>query len=289
MQRLIPVLFLIVCCAGCETEKPVYTGYIYFASGNYLGELDLQTGEAVVAVNFGTEWVREVAPYRDGEFLLGTVARINGADVERISFVRVATLEVAALYSGKLARYLQSTDAVIYDDGFRMHTVALDSDLANSRVHEDHPEDAVVEIVPVSRGRVLFEQRTIDGFEIVEYEIRTQASRRLTALSERCRLRGAVWVEDRDVLVCSGADGYVLVGVDGDGLAQLDAPGDGRLTALAWLNDQDAVLFTETHRTVLGGRQRTVVWIYNIAQEEWHQLIDHQQLGSVVAYQPIAR
>ena len=78
--------------------------------------LSLRDGSLSVVTNLGDTIIRDVSIFLENRLLIAESASINRKNVRRISWVDVNTGQIAALYSGVLARYLEGSGFIVYDD-----------------------------------------------------------------------------------------------------------------------------------------------------------------------------
>jgi hypothetical protein len=144
-------------------------------------------------------------------------------------------------------------------------------------------------IVDVSDEMVLFDTGIPEQRRIHSYNIMTRELLQRDALTERCRLDGSVWINDREQLACQArtqsGDGteYLLTDLDGNVRGRLALPPGKQFIALAYAADQQVLLLTEPWRTVFGG-ERFAVWAYDLITDQSHRILKNQYLGASAVY-----
>jgi hypothetical protein len=266
-----------------------YHGYLYFAKSHYLMRFGLRDGSLSAVTNLGDKTIHDVSNFLDGRLLITDSASINRKVVRRISWVDVNTGQTAAMFSGVLARYLEGTGFVVYDDGEELIAVPLadDSDIKAIFTHKTNQVSAVK---VVSKDTVLFEASDAGERLIRSYNVLTGTLQTLDRLSGVCRLDQSVWISDREQLVCmdqsnqSEYASFVLTNLDGDVSGTLELPGDKHFEALVYISDQSALVLKETWTGVFGGQEKSAIWVHNMQSGENHRLVENQHLGSSVVY-----
>ena len=124
-QSLAKFLVLLPLLQSCEQhELPDFHGRLFFASGNYVGELDLAEGTSVIVANRGAVTINDISGFGENRFLLAETAIVETLEVPRISWVDIETGRAETLYSGVAARYLSAHSALVWDDGSRLHVTS---------------------------------------------------------------------------------------------------------------------------------------------------------------------
>jgi hypothetical protein len=54
--------------------------------------------------------------------------------------------------------------------------------------------------------------------------------------------------------------------------------------AVAYLQDQEALVLTQPWYTLIGQRGKTAIWIYDLGSDEYYRLVKDQYLGETVVY-----
>ena len=280
---VVPILLALL---SCGEPAPDLNGHLYFASGNYLGAVNLRNGRNTVVANLGQEFIHQVSAYRDGELLLSTVAQVEGREDERVTFIRTDTMETAALYSGRTARYLPDAEVVVYDDGFNLQAVSLNEDVEIDPVVASYRQNRLTSIVPLSGAEILYEIRGNQGFQIYRADILNGETVELGALSAQCRLRFAIWLQDTRQLACKNpaSASYVLTDLNAEQIRPIGLPEGKTFNALVFLHDQDALLFTEDRDNRFGSQQKSAVWAHFLSEGSTHRVMSDQYLGETAVY-----
>ena len=279
-------LLQVAACGG--PDEPELRGGLYFASGNYLALLDLRDGSTSVAANLGDTEIREISPQTEGRLLLTVFGNVNQQDAHRLVLFDIESRQTLTLLNGRYGRYLPGTRTLVYDDGTRIVVAEKiggtwqKTDVASHRFNE------TLRILPLSATRFLY---ALEGEPIHVYDHVSQRSIRLDAVTALCDLDFALWMRDREALLCRSAgtgDGdfsYPLVGLDGTVRGTLPLPPSRSLQPLAELPDQGVLVLAEQWRGWLGGRRRSAVWIFRLADGHAYRLLDDQYLGRWVVYE----
>lgn len=290
-RSLAKLLVLLPLLQSCEqSERLDFHGRLYFASGNYVGELDLERGTSVIVANRGAVTIRDISSFGENRFLVAETAVIESREVPRISWVDIDTGQAETLYSGVAARYLFAHSALVWDDGSRLHVTSRrrDSDINAEIV--SHNLNQLSTIIDVSDDMVLFETGIPELRSIRSYDVVTRQLQPREPLSAVCKLEGSVWIADRGQLACQArtqpGDGtvYLLADLDGNVRGQLSLPPGKQFIALAYAADQRILILTEPWRTVLGGGERFAVWAYDLITGRSHRILRNQYLGTSVVY-----
>jgi len=289
--QTILILSLLSLLQSCEPQtRSGLHGQLFFASGNYIGEFDLEQGVSTIVANRGAVTIRSVSSFGDGRLLLAETATVDNHEVTRISWVNVDTGQAGSLYSGVVGRYLPGPRVLVWDDGTRLHA---SSRTMNSRHNAEiitHNLNQLTTILDVGEHTVLFAaggpaQRTIHSYNVVTRELL-----RREELSDVCELSSAVWIGTHNQLAClareTGGDDadYLLVDLEGNIRGRLDLPPGKQFVPLAFLPDQQVLVLTERWYAWLGGGERFAVWTYDIGSGQSRRMVKDQYLGASAVY-----
>lgn len=272
--------------SGCDSEQErEYWGFLYFGAGSYLGQLDLRDGSVAVLANLGDTEIEEVSLFGDEQLLLSVFGPVNRKDTFRLMYYELDGGGRATLIRGRHGRYLPQPEALIYDDGAHLN-VRLYGDGPMQKLSViQHRFGAGARILPLSDTRFLY---SIDPAMAIEsFDVELKESKPLTELSASCGLDGALWIAGRAAVLCrrqEAVPNYALISLDGTVKSVLKIPDARRYRALAYLADQDAVVLTERWTTLVSGRTRHAVWIYDLKSDGMLRLAENQHLGTSVVY-----
>jgi len=289
LLTLIFILLLPALVSCGSRDLTGYHGYLYFAKSHYLMRFGLKDGSLSVVTNLGDTTIHDVSNFLENRLLIAESASINRKEVRRISWVDVNTGQIASLYAGVRARYLEGPDVVVYDDGEELIAVALAGD-SDSETIFTHKTNQVSTVMAVSKDTVLFETDDAGAWRIRSYDVITGTLQTLDRLSGVCRLAQAVWINDLEQLACKERSNqtklarYVLTNLDGDVSGTLALPEGKRFVALAYISGQSALILKEGWNSVFGGQEKTAIWVHNIQSRENVRLVKNQNLGSSVVY-----
>jgi hypothetical protein len=212
--------------------------------------------------------------------------------VNRIAWIDLKTGRSEPLYSGVMARFVPDPGVIVYDDGNTLYAVSLAGDSEHDSAILSHPRNRLVAVVPVAGDSVLVE--TIDqGVPLVQaYHAPSGKLRTLRVLGERCRLEGAVWIDDLELLACKPRDGaaeaestpYLLVDLGGNVAGRLPLPAGGAFHALAYAAGQGALILRESGRNDFTGRKESALWVHQLASGDNRRISDSLDLGTSVVY-----
>lgn len=282
-------LALLAQVAACQGEQqPELRGGLYFAAGNYLALLDLRDGSTSIVTNLGDVEVREISPQLDERLLLSVSGTVNNRDVHRLILYDKRSRQTLGLVTGRHGRYLPGTKVLVYDDGVSVRVAERVRGSWEKTVVMEHRFNTPMMIMPISSSRFLYAE---SGKPIAAFDNVAKRSIVLAALSEHCELAAALWIPERDRLLCrarrpDGTFKYVLVALDGVVHDRIPLPADRPLRPIAWLGDQNAIVLTERWRGVLNDREQHAVWIHRFDTGEHYRLLDDQYLGDSVVYEP---
>jgi len=280
-----------VTLSACGPQKPHgYTGYLYFAQGNYLSRFSLRDGSLSVASNFGDMTIREISPFGESRLFLAGTAAINRKTIPRISWIDLETGEKVAQYSGILARYMANANVIVYDDGIRLYAIPQDGGGGPDEVIYTHGLNQITTVLEVSNDILLFEtgepgQRVIRAWDAV-----TGSQQVFGELTASCELVGAVWLESLQQVACRKRDSaaedteYLLVDLNGQVGGRLALPEGERFTALAYIPGQSALVLKQHWTSLIGNQDKSAVWIHNIRSGENTRLSKNQNLGTSVVF-----
>ena len=286
----LPFILLIPALVSCGSgDLGNYHGYLYFAQSHYLMRFGLKDGSLSVVTNLGDKTIHDVSSFLENRLLIAETASINRKEVRRISWVDVNTGQSAALYSGVLARYLEGSGIVVYDDGESFYAVALAGDTDSETIFT-HKLNQLSTVMVVSKDTVLFETSDAGDWRIGSYNVITRELKTLDRLSGVCRLAQAAWISDLQQLACKESSNqskngrYVLANLEGDVSGALALPEGKRFAALTYISDQNALVLKESWNSIFGGQDKTAIWVYNLQSRESHRLAKNQNPGSSVVY-----
>jgi len=289
-QSLVKFLVLLPLLQSCEQhELPDFHGRLFFASGNYVGELDLAEGTSVIVANRGAVTINDISGFGENRFLLAETAIVETLEVPRISWVDIETGRAETLYSGVAARYLSAHSALVWDDGSRLHVTSRRRISSVNAQIVSHNLNQLSTIVDVSDEMVLFETGIPEQRGIHSYDVGTRQLQPRESLSAACKLEGSVWIADRGRLACQArtqsGEGteYLLTDLDGNVRGRLALPPGKKFIALAYAADQQILILTEPWRTVFGG-ERFAVWAYDLITDQGHRILKNQYLGASAVY-----
>jgi len=289
---LLTLLFILLLPAmvSCHSDdQPGYNGYLYFAKSHYLMRFSLREGSLSVVTNLGDRTILDISDFLEGRLLIAESAFLNRKVVRSISWVDVNSGQTAALYSGGMARFLEGSGFVVYDDGERLFAVELAGD-SDSKLIYTHRTNQLSALMVVSENTVLFETNDAGDWRILSYDVITGTLQTLDRLSGVCRLNQAVWIEDLAQLACKEQSNqskyahYALMNLDGEVSRTLALPEGKHFDALAYINEQHTLVLKESWSSIFGGQEKSAIWVHNIQSKESHRLAKNQNLGSSVVY-----
>jgi len=284
---ILPIPVLVSC--GGSGDQTGYKGYLYFAQSHYLMRFGLKDSSLSVVRNLGDKTIHDVSKFLENRLLLAESASINRKKVRRISWVDVNTGQTGALYSGVLARYVEGSGVVVYDDGSGLFAVALSGDFDSEAIFT-HKANQLSTMMVMSRDSLLFEINDAGDRLIRSYNVITGDLQTLDRLSGICRLDQAVWINDLEQLACKERSNqandasYFLTNLDGDVNGTLALPEGKRFEALTYISGQKALVLKESWNSAFGRQERSSIWVHNIQSGESLRLSDNQDLGSSVVY-----
>ena len=113
------VAVLLVGLAACQPQQqqqqqqpqqpPEMRGSLYFATGNYLAEMDLRDGSTSVVANLGDAEIQEISPQLTERLLLTVFGKVNQQDAHRLVLYDIASRQTLELLTGRHGRYLPGT------------------------------------------------------------------------------------------------------------------------------------------------------------------------------------
>ena len=179
-KLLLMLLFILLLPAmvSCGSRNQAsYHGYLYFAQSHYLMRFGLKDGSLSVVTNLGDKTILDISSFMKNRLLIVESALINRRKVHRISWMDVKTGQMGALYPGMLARYLEGSGYVVYDDRERLFAVSLagDSDVETVFTHKTNQLSTMM---VVSEDTLLFEisdarDPLIHSYNVITSELQT--------------------------------------------------------------------------------------------------------------------
>jgi hypothetical protein len=289
-SRLIRLLAIAALLQSCGSgSQSTWHGFVYFASGPYLGRLELKSGTSRVVANLGDAHIQSVYNYGSGRLLLRTMVFENGKDVPRIFEIDIGNGRTRDLFTGGLAAYLEDSDTVVYDDGDKLLAVPRGYGKILTRQVADYRQGSLLALMAVGGNRVLYELREDMRRQIWLYDYGVDETQELVQLASQCTLDGAVWIARTMKLACREQrfdSEYMLASLDGEEVALLGLPEGRRFRALAYAGDQNIVLLSEKWDAMFSSTPRSAVWVLDLGTGKAHRLLKHQFLGDEAAYLP---
>ena len=282
------VALVIVGLAACQKEPPrtIY-GSLYFEAGPYLGELQLATGNAMPVTNLGDQRIERVSAFADGDLLLSIRVYVNERRRERLVRFDPLTLQRTQLVGGQSGQYLPASSAVVYTVDDKLLTAPHNNVRRGARLVATFDWGHPPTIVPIGEHGALVADA--DG-PIRRLDPSTASEETLEALSQRCALRDAVWLENREQLVCRSRDqtlgdtALVVVELSGRQMGVLPLPEGRVFRAVAYLADQRVLILNEQRYNWFARREEHPVWAYDMDDGELLQIAENQPLGDSVVY-----
>lgn len=296
MRRLKFVLVLLLAlslAAACGAPADSgYRGSLYFAQGSYLMRYGMRDGKLSMVAQFGDRRIREISPLGADRLLVSETASINRVTVNRIAWIDLKTGRSEPLYSGIMARFVADPGVIVYDDGNTLYAVSLSGDSEHDSEILSHRRNQLAAVVPASGDSVLVETVEEGGPLVQAYHAPSGTLRPLRALGDRCRLAGAVWIDDLDLLACRPRDGggeaegtpYLLMDLGGNVARRLPLPDGGEFLALAYAAGQGALILRESGRNDFTGQREAALWVHQLASGDNQQISDSLNLGTSVVY-----
>ncbi len=276
--------------AGCRPSvEGKYGGYLYFIQSPYLMRFSLRDSSIEAVTTLGNTRIREISGFGEGRLLIAESASVNRKNVARISWIDLETGRTQALYPGVQARYIASAGAMVYDDGSRLYAITQAEGTETTSQILAHRRHQLSTMLEVSDGRLLIEIVEEGQPVIQSYRADDGSLARLDGLSDLCTLRGAIWLDDLEQLACKKRNGgsgssYVFASLDGQVLATPSFPEGEKFQALAYLQDQGALVLNVSRTSPIDGLEKSAVWIHDVHTGENHELSDTLDLGTSVVY-----
>jgi len=289
----VAALLMVGLIASCDTsEHGALHGHLYFAAGKYVGQFDLRDGSSAPVVNLGDITIDRVGPFIGEDLLLTIREFVSGRETSRILRFNPRRNVSSPLFPGMMAEYLPSSMTVIYDDGSRLLATHRKRAYRDEVVIDAHGHNSMPTIVVLSDAEILFNSVHDDNMLIQRYNVETDTSHPLHALSRTCALNGAVWIAEKKQLLCrphavsAKESGYAFVLLDGTIEKTLPLDEGKNFRALSYLPDQRILILTEQSDSWGGGQPRHAVWAYDMDTASSYRLAKDQYLGISVVYRP---
>ncbi len=291
ISLIVVLLPLLAACQPSAGDR--YSGYLYFTQGSYLMRFGMRDSSLEAVTHLGNKKIREISRFGSDRLLISETATISQKTVARISWIDLETGEAQTLYSGLHARYIASADEIVYDDGSTLYSIKLSDGAETMAPILSHKRYQLSALVEVSGGRLLIETRSEGAPLIQAYNAAGDGSLApLDQLASLCSLKGAVWIDDLEQLACRERDragdgltgNYVFADLEGRIRSRPSLPEGGRWLALAYLDDQDVLIFKESQRSPIDGTENSAAWAYDVHSGESRELSATINLGSSVVY-----
>ena len=237
--------------------------------------------------------IRDVDRFGDKRLFLTGTAAIGQKTVPRISWIDLETGEKVSQFSGILVRYMANANVVVYDDGIKLYAMPQGVEGGSDEVIDAHGLNRITTALEVSNDTLLFETGGPGQRVIRAWDAMTGNQAIMDGLTKACELVGAVWIESMQQLACRNrgsaarAIEYVLVDLQGNVQGSLQLPEGERFTALTYLSGQGGLVFKESRSSLIGGQEKSAVWIHDVKTGKNTRLSRHQDLGNSVVYTKI--
>ena len=112
---------VILCCvlsACSEPEQKDLHGFLYFASGNYVGRFDLHDGSSSIVANLGDVIINSIDSLDSDRLLLSMVSFTADREMPRISWLDIKTGRTMDLFGGTDASYLSGTNRILSENQY---------------------------------------------------------------------------------------------------------------------------------------------------------------------------
>ncbi len=278
--------------AACQpSAQGRFGGYLYFIQSPYLMRFSLRDFSLEAVTTLGNTKIREISDFGEDRLLIAETASVNRKSVARISWIDLKTGRAQALYPGVQARYIASAGAMVYDDGSRLYSITQADGTETTSQILSHRRHQLSTMLEVSGGRLLIEL-TEEGRPVIHsYLAEDETLTRLNALSDTCKLKGAVWLDDLEQLACKeradetrSGNNYVFADLDGQIISRPTFPEGEEFLALTYLPGQGALILNETWTSPIDGLENSAVWVHDVHTGENFQLSDTLDLGSSVVF-----
>lgn len=274
--------------AGCQPPPPLNLhGTLYFEAGPYLGEFRLSTGDAMPVTNLGDWRIQRVSEFQQGELLLSVTNIVDDRRRYRIMRFDPETLHETPLIGGQAGQFLPASATLVYYAGHELVSAPRADIRGGARVVRSFGWRMPPHLVPVGNAGVLF---GTPGGSVYRWDPESGTSERLDALTERCELQGAVWMADREQLVCRARDpdamavSLLVVDISGKLVGILPLPEKREFRAVAYLADQRILILNERRRERLTSYSAHPVWAYAMESGRLQRIARNQDLGESVVY-----
>ena len=275
---------LLAACA--PDDRGELQGSLYFAAGEYLAALHLRDGSTSVVANLGDAELLSLGPAVDNRLLLNVIATENRRSMHKIVLFDVESRQQLTLLNGRFGHYLPGTRVLVFDDGVKTWvTEKIRGSWEKTEVVE-HRYNGTVGVMPISPTRFMY---AVGDGPLSLYDLTSGRSIPLQALESLCSIDRALWVAQREEVLCRSRHGdgsyqYVYAALDGSVSDTLPLPGDRDLRPVAWLSDQNVLILTERWQARVTNRWKWGVWVYRLDTGEFYRLLDDQHLGDTVVY-----
>lgn len=279
---------LVAVLSACEPEPRLELhGTLFFDAGPYLGRISLSTGDVLPVTNLGDQRIQRVSRFDNGDLLLSIVKYVDAQPRDRLVRFNPRTLDDTTLVAAQAGHYLEASNTVIYYRGSQLMHAPLTQLRGGGRVIESFNWRSPPQVVSVGESGALF--AGTDG-AIQRYDPSSDSIERLEALSATCSLRDAVWLADREKLLCrtagtvGGATMLVLADLEGRPHETLALPEGRDFRPVAYLSDQRVLILNETRRGRTSRHMAYPVWAYALDSGHLQRVADDQYMGESAVY-----
>ena len=289
--RTLIILLLIAMNSSCE--KPQHRelqGFLYFPAGSYLGRFDVSDASSSAAANLGNVSIGHLSAIDSHRLLVSMRGTNNSQAFSRVVQIDTRTNQVVDLFSGTAAWFIPDGKFYVFDDGEQIIARGRRAGDVTDIIVAEHRRNHRIPVTLLDGGDLLYELSTNGQSEIRLFNVRDGNDFALDALSDICVLDGSVWISSKESLLCRQIGSgpaepeYVIVSIDGEGTTGLNLPDARSLRAVAYLEGQDAVIFTAIEPGIIGGSPTNHVWFHDLRDGQSYQLSADQYLGDAVAW-----
>ena len=279
---------LVAALSACEPEPRLELhGTLFFDAGPYLGKISLSSGDVLPVTSFGDERIEHVSRFDNGDLLLSIARHVETRPRDRLVRFNPRTLDDTPLVAAQAGHYLEASNTVVYYRGAQLMHAPLTQLRGGGRVIETFTWRDPPHIVAVGDFGVLF--AGADG-AIQRYDPSSDSTERLDALSTICSLQDAVWLADREQLLCrtagtaDGVSTLILADLDGRRGEALALPEGRRFRPVAYLYGQRVLVLSESRRGRASRHTVYPVWAYALDSGRLQRIADNQYLGESAVY-----
>ncbi len=247
-------IFCLTVLAACERQNQApISGVLFCGSGEYIMQINLDSGRAEPLKGLGDVRVRGLQPMTGDEVLVLTEKLMNNRPVYRIGRFDTRRYDLSTVVEGSSAVFLTAPEHIVFDSGTQVRLVSTRAGEPDPGITLfTHPFNRNVLMLPVGSATLLYQIERNGERNMYRYEAQGNRFTNEPALAAACHLQDAVWLADEALLACRAdsatASPYRLLHLDGREARPLDIPTTAPIRAVAYAERTRSLVLTGAGR-----------------------------------------